>query len=83
MAVPHRLLNGTIVFADMVNDARDAEGSNKAQQISQEAESDTEDETSAESFPQGQPDPLWTLGCCALRTLKRGEINRKGMTLAC
>lgn len=47
----HRLLNGAIVSADVVNDARDAERASKAQQVGHEAERDAEDERPAESFP--------------------------------
>lgn len=69
-AWPHRWLNGAIVFADVVDYARDAERTGKAQQVGQEAERDAEDERSAECFSQGLPDPLWTLQCYALRPLK-------------
>lgn len=65
----HRRLNGAIVLADVVDDARDAEGSGKTQQVSQEAECNAEDKRSAKCFPQGLPDPLWTLGRCSLRPL--------------
>lgn len=47
----HRLLNGAIVFADVVNDPRDAEGAGEAQQVGHEAERDAEDEGPAERFP--------------------------------
>lgn len=67
---PHRLLNGAVVLADVVDDARDAEGTGEAQQVGQEAECDAENERSAERFPQGLPDQLWALGCCALRLLR-------------
>lgn len=47
----HRLLNGAVILADVVDDARDAERTGKSQQVSQEAERDAEDERSAECFP--------------------------------
>lgn len=59
---PHRLLNSAVVLADVVDDAGDAEGPGEAQQVSQEAECDAEDERSAECFPQRLPDQLWSLG---------------------
>jgi len=59
---PHLRLIGAVVFADVVDDARDAERAGEAQQVGQEAECDAEDERSAECFPQGLPDPLWALG---------------------
>lgn len=67
----HRRLNGAVVLADVVDDARDAKRTGEAQQVGQEAECDAEDERSAECFPQGLPDPFWTLGCHALRPLKK------------
>lgn len=73
---PHRLMNGAVVLANVVDDAGDAERAGEAQQVGQEAESDAEDERSAECFPQGLPDPLWALGCCALRPLR--EDKQKG-----
>lgn len=66
----HRLLNGAVILADVVDDARDAERTGEAQQVGQEAECDAEDERSAECFPQGLPDQLWAQGCCALRPLR-------------
>lgn len=47
---PHRWLNGAIVLADVVDNARDAERTGKAQQVGQEAERDAEDERSAKCF---------------------------------
>lgn len=47
----HRLLKGAIVFADVVNDPRDAERTSEAQQVGHEAECDAEDEGPAERFP--------------------------------
>ncbi len=67
---PHRLLNGSVVLTDVVDDARDAERTGEAQQVGQEAACDTEDERSAKCFPQGLPNQLWALGCCALRPLR-------------
>lgn len=49
-AWPHRWLNGAIVLADVVDYARDAERTGKAQQVGQEAERDAEDERSAKCF---------------------------------
>lgn len=68
---PHRLLNGAVVLANVVDDARNAERTGEAQQVSQEAECDTEDKRSAERFPQSLPDPLWALGGRPLRPLKK------------
>lgn len=68
---PHRLLYGAVVLADVVHDARDAERPGETQQVGQEAECDAEDERPAKRFPQGLPDPLWTLGRRALRPLKK------------
>lgn len=75
----HRLLDGPIVFADVVHDSRDAERSNEAQQVSQDPEHDAEDERPAEGLPQGLPDPLWAWGGCALGPLGGGK--RKGEIL--
>ena len=47
----YRLLDGAVVLADVVDDARDAKGTSKTQQVSQESECDAEDERSAEGFP--------------------------------
>lgn len=77
---PHRLLNGAVILADVVDDARDAERTGEAQQVGQEAECDAEDERSAECFPQGLPDQLWAQGCCALRPLREDKKKRKGGT---
>lgn len=65
----HRLLNGAVVLADVVDDARDAERTGKAQQVCQEAERNAEDKRSAKCSPQGLPDPLRALGGCSLRPL--------------
>lgn len=73
---PHRLMNGAVVLADVVDDARDAERAGEAQQVGQEAECDAEHERSAECFPQSLPDQLWALGCCVLRPLR--EDQKKG-----
>lgn len=59
-----------------MDDAGDAQRADEAQQVCQEAERDAEDERSAERFPQGLPDPLWTLRGCALRLLK-GKKKRR------
>lgn len=75
---PHRLLNGAVILADVVDDARDAERTGEAQQVGQEAECDAEDERSAECFPQGLPDQLWAQGCCALRPLREDKKKEKG-----
>ena len=75
---PHRPLNGAVVFADVVDDARNAERTGKAQQVGQEAERDAEDERFAKCFPQGLPDLLWTLGCCCLRPLKKDKKKDRG-----
>lgn len=77
---PHRLLNGAVILADVVDDARDAERTGEAQQVGQEAECDAEDERSAKCFPQGLPDQLWAQGCCALRPLREDKKKRKGGT---
>lgn len=53
---PHRLLDGAVVLADVVDDAGDAEGTSKAQQVGHESECDAEHERSAEGFPQSLPD---------------------------
>lgn len=75
------MLNGAIVFADVVYNARDAERASEAQQVSHETKCNAEDERSAEGFSQGLPDPFWTQWCCALRSLeddtkKRGQRER-------
>lgn len=75
---PHRLLNGAVILADVVDDARDAERTGEAQQVGQEAECDAEDERSAKCFPQGLPDQLWAQGCCALRPLREDKKKEKG-----
>lgn len=74
------MLDGTIVFADVVNDAGDAERAGEAQQVSHDAERDAEDERPAESFPQSQPDPLRTLRCSALRLLSERSTKKKQTT---
>lgn len=76
-SVTHRLLNCAVVLADVVDDAWDAEGAYKAQQVSQEAECDAEDERSAECFPQGLPDQLWAQWRCALRPLREDRKKEK------
>ena len=53
---PHRLLDGAVVLADVVDDAGDAERTGKAQQVGHESECDAEHEGSAECFPQSLPD---------------------------
>lgn len=58
---PHRRLNGAVVLADVVHDARDAERAGEAQKVGHEAECDAEDERSAKRFPQCLPDQLWSL----------------------
>lgn len=73
---PHRLLNGAVVLADVMDDAGDAERAGEAQQVGQEAERDAEDERSAKCFPQRLPDQLRALGCCVLRPLR--EDQKKG-----
>lgn len=73
---PHRLLNGAVVLADVMDDAGDAQWAGEAKQVGQETECDAEDEGSAECFPQGFPDQLWALGCCALRPLRDGKKER-------
>lgn len=73
----HRLLDGPIVFADVVHDPRDAERPNEAQQVSQDPEHDAEDERPAEGLPQGLPDPLWTRGGCTQRPLGGGQKKRR------
>lgn len=80
---PHRCLNGAVVLADVVDDARDAERAGEAQQVGQEAERDAEDERSAERPPQGPPDQLWTLGRRALRPLREDEEEDDRNTSAC
>lgn len=69
----HRWLDGAVVLADVVDDAGDAERTGEAQQVGQEAECDAEDERLAKRFPQRSPDPLWSLGRCALRPLRGGK----------
>ena len=53
---PHRLLDGAVVLADVVDDAGDAERTGKAQQVGHESECDAEHERSSEGFPQSLPD---------------------------
>lgn len=79
---PYRLLDGAVIFADVVDNARDTEGTSKAQQISQEAECDAEDERSAKGFPQGLPDQLRAQGCSALRPLS-ADTKKSGKISAC
>lgn len=67
---PHRLLNGSVVLADVVDDARDAQRTGESQQVGQEAERDAEDKRSAKCFPQSLPDHLRAQGSRALRPLR-------------
>lgn len=64
-------MNGAVVLADVVDDARDAERTGKTQQVGQEAECDAEDKRPAKRFPQGLPDPLRTLWGSPRRSLKK------------
>lgn len=79
---PYRLLDGAVILADVVDNARDTEGTGEAQQVGQEAECDAEDERSAECFPQGLPDQLWAQGCGALRPLSKDK-KKSGKISAC
>lgn len=74
---PYRWLNGAVVLADVMDDARDTERTGEAQQVSQEAECDAEDKGSAKCFPQGLPDPLGALGCCSLRPLRKDQKKKR------
>lgn len=66
----HRRLNGAVIPADVVHNSGDAEGASEAQQVSQEAECDAEDERPAKGLPQSLPDHLWTRRCRSRRSLK-------------
>lgn len=46
-----------IVAADVMNNPRDAERPGEAQQVGHEAESDAQQQRSAERLTQGTPDP--------------------------
>lgn len=79
---PYRLLDGAVIFADVVDNARDTEGTGEAQQVGQEAECDAEDKRPAECFPQGLPDQLRAQGCGALWSLS-ADTKKSGKISAC
>lgn len=80
---PHRLLDGAVILADVVNDARDAERTGEAQQVGQEAEGDAEDERSAERPPQGLPDGRRARRCRDLRPLSSEDGRRRRRQAHC
>ena len=73
----HRGLDGAVVLADVVHDARDTERPGEAQQVGQEAEGDAEDEGPPEGLPQGPPDLLGPQGDGALGPLGGDERGSK------